>query len=463
MTELFVIVGIVWIIILIVISYIYKRYRFSSYVDVLFIGGKKVGILYKTNVNIKMGEDEYVIENRDGKWGIIKNGKYEDLLTQPELSIEIKKEQKRLNLLNLVILFSGLLIMVLLVFLYNSDEIAKSNNSTSNDTTIQNEYSMEPNKNESNKVDDVVEDIIQKRYKLAESFSCGLQYVICIDSQGGMHEPAANEKPIWFDFEGWNNLVSIAGNGEVIVGLATDGRLYECHNNDGFTISFEGWYDVIQICTGNRFVAGLQNNGKVRVTGRQKEGQYEAENWANISQIATSQRLIVGLDDKNGLHFAGNHSDEFEELYNKELEKNPEEWDGIIKIYASGGFNENELGHVAVLTDKGELLCIGDDFSDAPGNTCIDNVEMVALGDYSIIAIVNNNQKELLVIGEPGTINDNENIYKWGAEIDNIVDIDAGMKTCGALLDSGHLLIAGSTKNGQDDAENWDDVYVLAE
>lgn len=298
-----------------------------------------------------------------------------------------------------------------------------------------------------------------RRYELATTICAGVRYSLAIDENCSV-KIATNEYNDGFNFEGWEDLVSISGKSYIVLGLKSDGKVYETHLKDlPYKIDVSDWSDIIQICTGDQFAVGLKSDGSINITGRNYENQYLVKEWKNIVQISVSHRTIVGLDKKGNLHFAGYHSKELLSMY----QKNKDKWKSLEYVEISGGDAVNNLGHVIGLKNDNTVIAIGDAFDSSEYKVDdLEDVSRVALGDNHILAITKNGK--IIVVGNPGTIdyagqNSKEKIEKWPVE--DIVNLSAGNNLSLALTKSGEVFAAGNDKQGQLLANDWKNIKVI--
>lgn len=289
----------------------------------------------------------------------------------------------------------------------------------------------------------------------AKTISAGIPCVIAINKNGRV-KIADNDSG--FNFDGWENVISISGKGSLVLGLDNTGKTYAtAMNGYPYDIDVSSWDDIVEISTGEMFGIGLKADHTIVGIGRNVDGQLNIEDWTNIISIATTYRMSVGLDNEGNLHFAGNHQERFQKLYNNIKSK----IGTIVSIDAGGGREKESLGHVLILNDQNQLFMLGDDFENNKMEY-LENIKYYSCGNEHLIAISYDNN--LICIGKPGTIdylgqNEKEKMNKWS--VDKIVDISAGYSLTVALYDTGEIFAAGNEHEGQMNSNRWTDIKVI--
>ena len=357
------------------------------------------------------------------------------------------------------------------------------------DRTIESDLESEINENDSKTITEDENDIVNedqneqnnvKDDEITDYVSDGNDYMSNIDN----HTIAAgirytlgwtdnenlrigcSDVPSIFDTKGWKDIKSISAIGDVLIGLKGDNTVELAHDGDyTFEDDVSDWSQIVQVAAGDKFALGLTADGNVKWIGRNSEGQLRVDDWVNIKQIAAGRRISVGLDGNGILHFAGKYSEKFESEYNRSKEK----WNDVVKIYASGGYEKNDQGHIVGLKTNGDIVCLGEPFKEGSDSfdsekveEIISDVRLLALGDYHLVAITNSNQ--ILVIGDAGTINPykgqdyKEQFKNW--PVKDFVDIVAGKNLTIGLTKNGETYASGVEKQGQMLANQWNDIAL---
>lgn len=269
----------------------------------------------------------------------------------------------------------------------------------------------------------------------------------------------STDVPYVFDISNWNNIKSVSCVGEVLVGLTYDNTVVLAHTASyKYSDDVSDWTDIIQISAGNMFAIGLDRNGKVYGIGRNEEGQLNFDDWCDIRQIATGHRFSVGMNGRGELFFTGQYADKYREQY----EANRDAWNDILTIFASGGYNANEMGHVVGLKRDGTIVCLGDEFPNKAAGTVDDvqDVRLLAVGDYHLVAVTNSD--EMIIIGDAGTVEsyEGQNIKErpdnW--PVKEFVDLVAGRELTVGLTSDGEVYAMGAERQGQLEANNWGNI-----
>lgn len=297
---------------------------------------------------------------------------------------------------------------------------------------------------------------IRRRY--ANSVCAGIRFVLGITDAGEV-KVACTDYGMTYDFSGWKDVISIAGQDEVIIGLSESGEIFTTSREGyNYACDTDDWHNIIQVTAGNGFAAGLTDDGTVKNFGRNVEGQCNTDSWSDIIQISAGHRFLVGLDKHGELFFAGAHEDEFREEY--ELKK--DDWKDVVSIQAYGG-DSNKMGHVIGLTEDNRVVCLGDIFEDS--QTSVDdltNIKFLSVGENHIIAI--NEDNEFIIVGNPGTLDYNSKPEKEKMEnwpIQDIVAVYAGYDITVALTQNGEVFASGNDKQGQTNANEWTNILVI--
>lgn len=296
------------------------------------------------------------------------------------------------------------------------------------------------------------------RINLATPIYPGIRHSLAVTNEGKV-VIASNEINTGLDFSNWENIVSISGLGNIVLGLTNDGFVYSSVSKDytGYPFDTSTWRNIIQIATGDQFAVALQGNGKLIGFGRNNEGQLNFDDWNNITQIAATHRLTVGYDKNENLYFAGLYQDEL----SLEYSKNKTDWNNVKKIYVSGGFRLGDEIHVIGLKNDGTLVEISSNQENLIPENNSKNIRLIAVGDNHIITISYDNQ--ISIYGDPGTIDyetqdKKEKISSWPAK--ELVFIIASYDLTLSLTNSGEVYAAGNDKQGQLLANSWSSILI---
>ncbi len=308
-------------------------------------------------------------------------------------------------------------------------------------------------------------------YKLATTISAGLHYSVALRADGKVvctytYNP--------YDFSGWNNMISVAGFGTMIIGLREDGtalvqgRLDVAdHNPVGLqdvrqALKVDGLQNVVQVVAGQQHVAALRADGTVVADGLHGLKQTETEDWKDIVSIAAGWMHTVGVDSSGHVWFTGRDR--------TGQEKEIKTWTDIVAVSAGGGadgFPGN--GHTVGLKSDGTVVAAGEDKygqCDVTGKGWTDIVA-VSAGDWHTVGL----RKDGTVISTKPSqeIAEEEDIYTAACDVEDWTDIVAISAGCGITLGlkkDGSIVSAGYGDYDQrpkaGDPE-WTDIRIYKE
>lgn len=302
------------------------------------------------------------------------------------------------------------------------------------------------------------------RYRLSSTILSGLHYsaalknnntVICTDER--------------YNFNGWDNVISIAGFGPMIIGLNKNGTVeleghpdkFDIYEKDIWKVDISDWKNIIQISSGQQHVVGLKDDGTVV-----SKGLFTDPTWKNITLIAAGWEHTVGLDLDDTIHITGNISNELLQGVNNSKGK----WNNIISIDTGGGKASNIIGngHIVGLRKDGTVIAIGDNQygqCNVSGDEW-NSIVAISAGDWHTLGL-----KEDGTVVSTLPLNSKDipstaacNVY--GDEWSNIVAISAGTGTSLGLKKDGTVVSTGYNKQNQipkNENTDWENIKIYNE
>ena len=233
-----------------------------------------------------------------------------------------------------------------------------------------------------------------KKYDYNNTFIAGDKWIAAIDKKGkllstgflGLKRSEGEEiKELCKD---WDNLISLAGDTNHVVGLKSDGTVVaEGKGGWGFkTEEIAKWTDIIQIATGPFETVGLKKDGTVVVSKSEvveqerlkyivdKEYLKDVEEWQDIAKIYHDNEVVVGLKSdgtvvasvKDSSLYARRFKSDLDELKNwSNIKELLVENEGIIGLKKDGtvvaiGYNTyNQFDDISKWTDIKKIVTDG--------------------------------------------------------------------------------------------------------
>lgn len=297
------------------------------------------------------------------------------------------------------------------------------------------------------------------RLSNATTIAAGIRYSGCLTSDGSVLF-SGNNDALKQELSSWSNLVSIAINGHVVIGLKDDGHVVTAGQVSGYYIDTSSWEDIVAVSAGQAYIVGLKSDGTIVAQGHTGDGQInEIEtdddgqpvivksimDWTDIKAISTGWRHTVGLDSAGNVHIAGAGADyQLRQIEN--ASNDPQRaWTDIIAISAGGGHKTQ--GHTVGLRKDGTVVAVGNN-SNGQCNVYGDdwkNIVAIAAGDTHTVGL--KSDKTIVIAGSKSmseTVTEWNNIYHL-----KFISIAAGMNTTLALTQDGTVYGTGYYKNNQ--------------
>lgn len=246
------------------------------------------------------------------------------------------------------------------------------------------------------------------------------------------------------DVEDWEDIVSIATFGALVIGLKMDGTVVTAGKlENDYRIETGNWDDIIAVSAGDLYVIGLRENGTIVAQGYNGDGQMDIDDWTNITAISTGWRHTVGLTSDGKIRIAGFRSKDEDEI------RENEEWTDIIAISAGGGKPgvEGEQGHTVGLKSNGEVVAIGDNTYGQCEVSEWKNIIAISAGAFHTVGLTHDGK----VVTTQASGESFETISQWK----NIVAIAAGYGTTFAVDKNGIVYSAGYDRQHQRDIDDW--------
>lgn len=300
-------------------------------------------------------------------------------------------------------------------------------------------------------------------HRLSTTISAGLRHSTALTSDGKVVCTDSR-----YNFDGWNDIISISGFGTMTIGLKEDGTVElegmkdidDVEGIDVWEADVSEWKDIIQVSSGQQHVVGLKSDGKVVSAGLDAFGLSKVNGWKHIKTIATGWMHTVGLDSKGNIQIAGYKCQE-------QLSKIKENgnWHDIIAISAGGGIeNEPGKGHTVGLRKDGTVVAVGDnEYGQCDVNDWT-NIVAISAGDWHTVGL---RKDGTVVATKPDKL---EGIPSTSAcaveEWHDIVAISAGRGFTLGLTKDGHVVSVGNTdhyKRPKDKDKNWENIRIYEE
>ena len=285
--------------------------------------------------------------------------------------------------------------------------------------------------------------------KYSNTISAGIRCSGGLGENGEVHF-SSDDKTIKSKIEKWKkkDIISISINGELTIGLKSNGKVVHVGKIPGYRIETNTWNNIISVCAGERYVVGLKNDGKLVAQGHNGDGQIDIDNWKNIIAIDTGWRHTVGLD-KNGKVFITGYKSKSQL---DQIKRNKNEWTNIVDISAGGGsggkWGINETGHTVALRSDHKVVAVGDNRMgqcEVYGDDWKDIIAISA-GDFHTVGLKSDG-----TVVTTQTNNSAKKIKKWS----DIVAISAGYGITLGLKSDGTVVATGYDKNHQIDKDDW--------
>lgn len=270
--------------------------------------------------------------------------------------------------------------------------------------------------------------------KLSTTISAGLHYSVALKNDGEI-KCTYNA----YDFSDWNDIISVAGFGTMIIGLKEDGTVIiqgrkdmDDHNPEGLqdvrrAPKVDGLKDVVQVVAGQQHVAALKADGTVVADGLTALGQTKTEEWKDIVSIAAGWMHTVGVDSSGHVWFTGRDQNGQAETIKS--------WSDIVAVSAGGGVDGYPgNGHTVGLKRDGTVVAAGENKygqCDVTGEGWTDIVAISA-GDWHTVGL----RKDGTVISTRPSqeVAEAEKIYTAACNVEDWTDIVAISAGCGITL-----------------------------
>ncbi|MBR4146119.1 MAG: hypothetical protein IKU06_11785 [Lachnospiraceae bacterium] len=100
-------------------------------------------------------------------------------------------------------------------------------------------------------------------------------YIIGLDCDGNIKISNGSDERNGFNLRNalkWNDIKKISAEGDILVGLDNEGKVYACGDIDQETIiSIETWRGVTDISAGPCYIVGIENNGNIHIINIKKD------------------------------------------------------------------------------------------------------------------------------------------------------------------------------------------------
>lgn len=316
---------------------------------------------------------------------------------------------------------------------------------------LENFLSIDDYKDSQQLASDCAEKIMRTQH--AKTIAAGIRYSMGITQDGKVLTAGANENHRC-DVTSWENIVSIAGMGNLTIGLLNDGTVKvagQLYENKQVDVS--NWENIVSIAAGEQYVIGLKEDGTVIGDGHDGDGQIDVEKWNNVISIDTGWRFTVALTEEGDLLFAG-----YENGQKKQFLSNKSQWKDVVSIAAGGGGKGEKCkgkGHTVGLKSDGTVVAIGDNsYGQCNVSDWRDIVEIDA-GDWYTVGLKKDGT--VLITGENTSHNAyiDDDIYTWK----DIKSIAAGFgQTLGLTSDGTVVAIGYNNDNERDGVKNWKNI-----
>ena len=317
----------------------------------------------------------------------------------------------------------------------------------------------------------------------------GLILAVFDDGTVGAYDTATSSDPGAFDE--WRDIVSISSNGEVTLGLRSDGAvvfagLLESAENTAFSRepAFEEqinsvaekislWNDIADVEVGPQHIAALHSDGKVSVLSISFAESIGTGTWNDIVEIALSTNNIYGIDKYGRLFASGRLEDpklpadkthavsivtDDDDVHvlrsdgtvvstNKEVSSKVKGWTDIRYISANSGKLVGVRSDGTVLTSDPEdiLFCGTDKWTD---------IAKVYCGDEQVVGLKNDGT---LTVSD--TSHDNlGTVQGWH----DITAIAGSFHDAFGLRSDGTVVSAGMNSWNNGDVSDWTDIVAIS-
>ena len=95
------------------------------------------------------------------------------------------------------------------------------------------------------------------------------------------------------DVEGWKNIVSIAANGQVLLGLKADGTVVALSSTGILSYEYDGmsrWKSIVALSVGDRGAVGVKADGTVDIAFGNSSSWYKVNDWKLFKDIDTLEQ-----------------------------------------------------------------------------------------------------------------------------------------------------------------------------
>lgn len=297
------------------------------------------------------------------------------------------------------------------------------------------------------------------RLSNASTIAAGIRYTGCVTSDGRVLFAGENEE-LKETLASWRDIISIAINGHIVVGLKDNGHVVTAGQVSGYYIDTSSWEDIVAVSAGQAYIVGLKSDGTLVAQGHTGDGQINTVqtseddqtivtdsimDWRNIVAVSTGWRHTVGLDTNGDVHIAGFGSDRQQKEILAAKNDPQRAWTDIIAISAGGGYREE--GHTVGLRKDGTVVAVGNN-SNGRCNVYGDDwkdIIAIAAGDTHTLGLKSDGT--IVVAGSKSMA---DTVSEWeNRESIKFVSIAAGMETTLALTQDGIVYGTGYYRNGQ--------------
>ena len=257
----------------------------------------------------------------------------------------------------------------------------------------------------------------------------GIFGVTALKTDGTVHSRKINTTK-------WHDIVDIAANSCITVGLRSDGTVVVTGENDYGQCNVSGWHDIVTMTVKGHTV-GLCSDGTVAATGENNYGQCNVSDWRSIAAIATNYDVTVGLRSDGTVVATGK---------NDCGQCNVSAWRNIIAIAVG---NKHTVGLRADGTVAATEF-IPAEYYNNDGQCDVSawrNIVAIAAGEYHTVGLCSDGT----VVATGQNYYGQCNVTKWR----DIVAIAAAYKNTVGLRSDGTVVVAGNNEYGQCNTSDW--------
>ena len=257
--------------------------------------------------------------------------------------------------------------------------------------------------------------------------AAGTQYSAALNLDGTVSVYGGENSQIYAS--DWNNIVQIAGYGDLLVGLRSDGTVVATGTDTKhLSGEYQGWQSVQAIEAGYQSVSALSADGYVLYDGTDYQSLNACENWQNVTLLVRGDEHMVGVTANGTLLGVGMNN--------------------VYQINVSGVTNvlnaATSCQTTYILKRDGTVQLVG-------GNKEYEQGQASAANWSGVIAITSGD-RHVIGLRQDGNVlyaGDNSygqcNVGKWT----NIIAVCAGHRHTIAIDSDGTLHMTGSNKYGQ--------------